>query len=465
MRRYLVFADATLSLFMMAIDTTAVAVAFPHITRDLGTNILWTAWSMSIYQLAATMIMPLAGKLSDSLGRRKVFLTALVLFTSSSFLCGWAPNILVLIVFRFVQGVGGGCFLPTASGIVSDHFPESRQSAIGMFSSIFAIGGIVGPNLGGWLVDRYSWRSIFYINVPIGIGLVILTLLLLKDPEETTRTRLDLHGASLFSGAMLFLMVGLNLIAEKISRSTFLFAALSICVSLSLIILFFREEKKASDPFFDLALLKQRPFLAANIYNMMIGACLFGVLAFVPFYAISVYKLSVLDSGLILTPRSIGMIAASVATSLLLKRWGYRWPMLLGLLVTCGITVLLGQSLRPLSLGMPIGDTEFLALLIMASGIGAGITLPPSNNACIELMPEKVATITGLRGMFRSVGGVLGISFVTVILHLSSSPASGFRVTFTTFGLGLLLALPLIFAMPSGRDLSSMRRAESVQMP
>lgn len=148
MHRYLIFMNVALCLFMASIDITVVAVAFPNLTRDLGTNILWAAWTISVYQLAVTIIMPLAGKLSDSLGRKKIFLNSLILFTTSSFLCGLAPNIYFLVAFRFLQGIGGGCFLPTAAGIVSDHFPKSRQSALGLFSSIFAIGGIVGPNLG-----------------------------------------------------------------------------------------------------------------------------------------------------------------------------------------------------------------------------------------------------------------------------------------------------------------------------
>ncbi len=158
MRRYFIFATAGLGLLMSSIDGSVVAVAFPHLIRDLGTNVLWAAWTMSIYYIALTMGLPIGGNLSDSFGRKRVFLFSLVLFTGSSMGCGIAPNIYVLIVFRFLQGIGGASFLPTASGIVSDHFPENRQTAIGLFSGIFNIGNIIGPNLGGWIVSRYSWR-------------------------------------------------------------------------------------------------------------------------------------------------------------------------------------------------------------------------------------------------------------------------------------------------------------------
>ncbi len=148
MRRYLIFASAGLGLLMYTIDATAVAVAFPHFMRELHTNVLWAGWTISIYYIGVTIAMPLAGNLSDTFGRKKVFLISLIFFTGSSLACGLATNIYMLISFRFLQGIGGASFFPTASGIVSDYFPENRQTAIGLFSSIFSVGGIIGPNLG-----------------------------------------------------------------------------------------------------------------------------------------------------------------------------------------------------------------------------------------------------------------------------------------------------------------------------
>jgi len=199
-------------------------------------------------------------------------------------------------------------------------------------------------------------------------------------------------------------------------------------------------------------LLKSKPFLAANLLNMFVGAGVFGIFAFIPLYATSVHKLSTLISGVILTPRSLGIIPASTITSFLLRRWGYRWPMVLGLIIISLTTILLGQDLQLWRMmGIHLGIAEILAFIVLVSGMGIGIALPASNNACIELMPEKVATITGLRGMFRTVGGVLGISLITFILHLSSNPGIGFRITFISFGLGLLFAIPLVFLMPAGK--------------
>ena len=453
MRPYLVFGSVSLSLLMYSIDSTVVAVAFPHFIKDLNTNVLWAAWTISIYLVAVTSVMPLMGKLSDSFGRKKVFLGSLALFTTSSLACGLAPNIYSLVAFRFLQGIGGASFLPTAAGIVSDQFPDQRERAIGLFTSIFPIGGIVGPNLGGWMVSQYSWRYIFYINLPIGIGLFFLILILLEDSKILSRPPIDFVGASFFFGAVLFLMLGLNLIAENFSISSLLLPALFWIASFSFLLLFFRQEKKEPNPILDMASLRSKPFLAANLYNMMIGAGVFGIFPFLPLYATSIHKLSTLVSGMILTPRSLGVMSASAITSFLLKRWGYRWPMILGLTVISLSTILLGgQGLQLLrTLGAHWGVAEILAILIMFTGIGIGIALPASNNACIELMPEKVATITGLRGMFRYVGGAFGISLITIILHSSSSPANGFKTTFISFGVGLLFTIPLVFLMPTGK--------------
>ena len=453
MHRYLIFISVGLGLLMYTIDSTAVAVAFPNFIKEFDTNVLWAGWTISIYLVAVTSVMPLMGNLSDNFGRKKVYLISLILFTASSLACGLAPNIYALVAFRFLQGVGGASFLPTAAGIVSDQFPEHRERAVGLFTSIFPIGGIVGPNLGGWIVSRYSWRYIFFINLPIGISLIALIMILLEDSEGLSRPHIDFVGASFFFGAILFLMFGLNLIAESFSISSLLLTVTFLVVSFSFLYLFFRQEKKASNPILDMALLRSKPFLAANLYNMMVGTGVLGIFTFIPLYATSVHKLSTLVSGMLLTPRSLGVIVASAITSFLLKRWGYRWPMVLGLIITSLSTVLLGgQGSRLLRMiGIHLGIAEILAVLVMGTGIGVGIALPASNNACIELMPEKVATITGLRGMFRSVGGAFGISLITIILHLSSTPANGFRITFISFGLGLLFTIPLVFLMPAGK--------------
>lgn len=453
MRSYLIFASAGLSLVMWSIDSTVVAVALPQLVKDLHTNILIAAWTMSIYLIAITSFMPLMGNLSDTFGRKRIFLISLILFTGSSLACGLVSNIYSLIAFRFLQGIGGASFLPTTSGIVSDQFPENREKAIGLFTSIFPIGGIIGPNLGGWIVSQYSWRYIFYINLPIGIILIAMVWILLKGSKKSERPRVDFKGAFLFLGTIVFFMLGLNRVAEISSGSSLLLAGVFFAAAVFSLYLFLQQETKIANPIMDLALLKSKPFLAANLYNLLIGAGVMGVFSFIPFYATSVYHVSTLVSGIILTPSSVAVIPASAITSFLLRRWGYRGPMIWGMVIMSLSTILLGQHGMELlqDIGIHFGTAGTLSILIMIGGIGMGIALPASNNAVIELMPNKVSTITGLRGTFRSVGAAIGISVVTIILHLSSSPAIGFRVIFISFGLIPLFTIPLVFLMPTGK--------------
>ncbi len=301
-------------------------------------------------------------------------------------------------------------------------------------------------------MSRYSWRYVFYVNLPIGVLLIALILILLKDSRVLSRPRIDLAGASFMSGAILFLMLGLNVIGESFSPASLLAATLFLVFSLFLGALFLRQERKDKNPLFDLDLLQSKPFLAANTSNLVVGAISFGVSSFIPFYATSVHNLSTMMSGLILTPRSGGLIVASVITSFLLRRWGYRRPMVWGFIIVSVATILLAPGL-PLwgATGVRLNRAELLSLLLLSTGIGMGIVFPAANNACIELMPNKVATIVGLRNTFRTVGGALGVSLITFIVHLSSSPAKGFTVTFISFGLALLCSIPLLFLMPAGK--------------
>jgi EmrB/QacA subfamily drug resistance transporter len=452
MRRYFIFATAGLSLFMVSIDGSVVAVAVPTLIKDLNTSLLWAAWSMSIYLIAVTMAMPICGNLSDSLGRKRVLLVSLVVFTASSVGCGLSSNIYMLILFRFIQGIGGASFLPTASGIVSDHFPENRATVIGLFSSIFNIGNIVGPNLGGWIISRYSWRYVFYINLPIGIALALLILVLLKSSRISSRQRTDYAGAGLMAASILFLMFGLNSIAESQTFFSLLLAALFIALSLTSGFLLFRHERNEEKPILDLVLLRSRPFLAANMLNLITGAGALGILSFIPYYATSVHGLSTMMSGMIMTPRSLGVVCTSIVTSFLLVRLGYRRPMVVGIALMAFFTAFLGAGLpawgfAAARLGVPL----VISILLFFNGIGAGIAFPATNNACIELMPDKVATIVGLRGMFRTVGAALGVSLITFTLHVSGDPATGCALSFVACGVALALAIPLVFLMPSGR--------------
>src|SRR3954452_9830107 len=192
-RRWTFFVLACLSLLMFSIDFTIVAVALQRIVDDLHTTLVLVGWTVTAFALAQTVILPLIGKLGEKYGQMRVFVACVVLFIVGSLLCGLAPNIYVLIACRVLQALGGGGFMPSATAIVAREFPESRSKMIGLFASIIPLGGIIGPNLGGYIIEHFGWREGFLVNVPIGI---IVVPILLWQMRASGQHRAPVRGAN-----------------------------------------------------------------------------------------------------------------------------------------------------------------------------------------------------------------------------------------------------------------------------
>jgi len=343
-RGYVFFGLAALSLMMFSIDSTVVAVALPTVMGDLHTSLAWTGWTLTAYTLTQITVMPLAGKLSESFGRMRVFLACVVLFTVGSLLCGLAPNIYVLIGCRVLQALGGGGFLPSAAGIVAREFPRERARMIGLFSSIFPLGGIIGPNLGGLIVEHWSWRQVFLINVPIGAVVLLVLWRQARTPETRAQRNIDVVGAVLFASAITALLLALSMLGnDPTFWSSPLFGGLLVGSAL-LLAAFGWQELRVAEPVLDLRLVMRSPFLAVNIYNFWFGACVFGFFAFIPYFAVVQFGMSPAESGAVLTPRSVVMMATSMVVSLLLVRVGYRAPMIAGMALIVVSLELLSQG-------------------------------------------------------------------------------------------------------------------------
>ena len=451
---YITFAIVSLALIMSSIDSTIVSVSLPTMITELHTNLAYVGWTLTGYQFSTCIIMPLAGKLSDELGRKRLFIIAVIVFTASSAAAGFAPSICWLIIFRIMQGAGGGAFMPSATGIISDTFGERRRTtAIGLFNSIFPIGAIIGPNLGGFLIDHFSWRWIFFVNIPIGVLLLLLgTLILPKGKAPEGKRSLDLAGAGLFSGAIVSILYGLTAWANNPGQIGPLTWGLFV-VGIIFIYLFARHESKTTQPMIELKLLKWRPFLAANIYNFMFGFAVLGFFSFIPLYATYAYGMTAEQSGLILTPRSIAMIAVSALTSIFIIRFRYRLPMIIGLIIVSIMLFLLSRGYHDVSiLGLGLHNLLLLAMIVSLGGIGIGIANPAANNAVLDLIPEKIAAVAGLRGMFRVTGGVMGTAVVVLLLSHYQDKGVGFQQISLLFGFILLLIIPVVFLIPDSAD-------------
>jgi EmrB/QacA subfamily drug resistance transporter len=452
MRRYIIFTVAILTLLTAAISGTVVAVAFPNIVSSFNTSLILAGWVLSINQLACTMGMPLVGKIGDAYGNKSTFIFCICLFTGATILCALAPNIETLILFRFIQGFGMGGFLPTATALIAEQFPDRRQQAIGLLSSGYAIGTIIGPNLGGWLTESFGWQSTFWVFVPFGF-LMMIAMWFLLPKTRGKGGKLDLVGAGFLTSILSAIMVGISLMGNSQQGIPWVQVSLFFALSAILLIIFLKRQAKVKNPIIDVQILQEKRFLASNVYNFVVGIAIFAITSFIPLYAVSIFNMSTFYSGLVMTPRSIGVLIASIIISLYLIRWGYRKPMIIGTIISSVSLIMMGIAGPNTTLfGWQINGFLILSFIMFMNGVAQGIVLPAANNACIELMPEKVGTITGVRGMFRQVGGAIGISVTTLTLHNSGNMQQGFFLVLMGTAVILLMSLPLIFMMPKNAN-------------
>jgi MFS family permease len=321
-RRFLIFAIVSIALMMSSVDQTIVATALPALQHDLHAQVNWSSWTITIYALGQVLMMPLAGKLGDQFGRKQVFLAAAVVFTAASLCCGLADNIYLLIVLRGIQALGGGAFMPSATGIVTSIFGKDRDRAVGLFASIFPIGGIIGPVLGGLFVTYWSWRGIFLVNLPIGIVLLILGTIFIPDIARRPDSHLDIRGIVLLGCTLLSAMFGIAYLGGADGSPLSAQFLIPECVALVAATSFVRHAARAQSPFISLRFLAGRGFGVMNLLNFLYGSAVLGFGPLVPLYAEDRYGLPALAAGTLLTARAVGMITTAGAAVYLLRRTG-----------------------------------------------------------------------------------------------------------------------------------------------
>jgi EmrB/QacA subfamily drug resistance transporter len=453
--RYLFYGLASVSMLMFAVDSSIVTVALRTLVVDLDTTLAWAGWILTGYALTQTVAMPVVGKLAEQFGEMRVFVICVVVFIVGSLFCGLATNVYMLIACRVLQALGGGGIMPSAVSIIARAFPESRNRMLGLFTSIFPIGGIIGPNVGGLLLEHFSWRVLFLVNVPVGLIVVPLLARQIaaydgrRAANAGPKRRLDVVGAGLFGGAMVALLMSLTFIAKDPSIVWTPTLWLMVAASIGLFALFGWQEGRVAEPVIDLTLVTRHPFAIVNLHNFLFGACVWGCFAFVPYYAAVQYHMGPLESGAIMTPRSITAIVLGTATSFLMVRLGYRLPIVVGLALISISNIVLGLGLLGNEFaGVVVAPFVLMAITVGVAGIGTGLVMPAANNAVLDLMPERAGVISGMRGMFRSTGGIIGTAVIVVALSLSEDQAAGLRTMFTVYGILLLVAIPLTFAIP-----------------
>jgi EmrB/QacA subfamily drug resistance transporter len=437
-----------MALLMSSLDGTIVATALHAIQDGLHTSINWTSWVITAYSVGLVLALSLAGKLSDRFGRRRFFLVSVAVFAGASLCCGLADNIYLLIALRAVQAAGGAGFTPSATGIITENFGQARDKAVGLFGSIFPIGSMIGPIFGGLFVSYWSWRGIFFVNVPIGILLIVCCLRYVpRDPEREDRARrpLDITGMVLLGVGTLALMLGISYLGEVgASAASPLFVA-PMAAGLIGLALFGRHIRRVSDPFIAPRLIAGRGFGAVNVINILYGGAVSGLLALVPLYAVDRYRISALGSGTVLTAEGVAVIALSSLAAMALRRTGYRWPMYIGSAITAvGVA---GLAIHPGGLS----PYAWLALTACVIGIGTGLSSPASRNAGLQLAPDQSAALAALRSTGRMVGQIAVVSITTTIIAQSASPGELQAKVFVVFAVLLVACLPVIARVPEHR--------------
>lgn len=420
----LVLAGLMLGILLAALDQTVVGTSLAKIVENIG-GFEHFAWLISAYLLASVIVIPIAGKLSDIYGRRPIYMAGMAVFLIGSALCGTATDIYQLIGYRAVQGLGGGAIFPVALATIADLFPPSERGKIGgVFGAVFGLSSVIGPFVGGWIVDYVhiadiaSWRWVFYVNIPVGIvGILFVGLFF---PRITTKhtAKIDYAGIvtltlALLSGLMITVWGG-----DTYAWSSWQIFGLGALSAISLAA-FVMIEGKAADPILPLVLFKDPIFSVSVVVSLLSGAVMFAIISFMPTYLQGVVGMSATYAGTALIPLSIGIVAGAASSGALMKKFGYK-PFGVGGFALAIVGYVLLSTL---------GDRPSITLAIaymLVLGLGIGFTIQTFIIAVQNSVQKKfVGVATSSITLFRMLGAAVGVTVLGTIL--SRNLADGIR--------------------------------------
>ena len=394
-----------LALFLGALDQTIVGTALPQIITDLRGANLYT-WVVTIYLLASTVTVPIYGKLSDMYGRKPLLLAGVGLFLTGSVLAGLSQNIEQLIIFRGIQGLGAGALFPIALATIGDLYsPKERGRYQGLFGAVFGLASLIGPALGGWLTDTFSWHLIFYVNLPIGLISIAIILIELPTIKGRANQKIDFLGAAVFAAGIIPVLIGLT----NVQTSEFATPEVAglISIGLALLGLFLFIEARVAEPIIPLELFRNRTFAAAAAASFFASVGFFAAIIFLPRYFQAVLGETATDSGYATLPLLLGVIVSSVTAGLLVARRGRYKVLILGAILLIAAASLLLTNIK--------ADTDpwLLRLWMFLAGIGIGPTLSVFTIVVQNAVPFKfLGAATSNLTFFRQVGGSVGLAIV-----------------------------------------------------
>ena len=400
---------------MEVLDTSVANVALPHIAGSLSAGVGESTWVLTSYLVSNAIVLPLTGWFSRLFGRKNFFLACTGIFVVTSLLCGLAPSLPLLVFFRVIQGAGGGGLQPVSQAILVDTFPREKQ---GMAMAIYGMGVVVaptiGPTVGGWITDNYSWRWIFLINVPIGIISLMLTSLLITDPPHAARKpgsakQIDYIGLSLIAIGLGFAQV----VLDKGQRDDWFgshFILWSTIIAAAALLFATIWELKTRNPVVELHLLAERNFLVSTFMMYVLGFVMYGTTVLLPILMQTLMGYTATQSGIVIFPGGVCVLIALPIVGRLLARFEARWLVVFGLVFLAVGLIQLSHLTLDVSMSTPIWDW-------VVSRLGTAFLFVPINVMAFYYVPkDKTNQATGLINLARNIGGSMGISFVTTML-------------------------------------------------
>ncbi len=412
--KWLITVTVMLPAIMEIIDTSVANVALPHMQGSLNAGTDEVTWVLTSYLVSNAVVLPMTGWLARVFGRKRFQMTCIVLFTLASLLCGAAPNLELLILFRIIQGAAGGALIPISQAIMMETFPPHQR---GMAMAIFGVGAmfgpIVGPALGGWITDNLNWRWIFYINLPIGIIALVMNLFFIFDPAYLKRMgaalKIDYWGLFLLTTSMGSLQVILDKgQQEDWFNSPFIIIFSLICV-VSLVALIW-VELTHEHPIINLRLFKNVSFSAGNFIMFIVGFCLYSSITLIPLFLQTLMGYSATDAGMVLAPGGIAtLITMPIVGAMLQKRDG-RKIVFAGLLIGA-VSMFIMQRL---SLEASYADFVWPRIVL---GVGLAMIFVPLTTVTLATIPrQEMGNATGMFNLLRNLGGSVGIAVAATLL-------------------------------------------------
>ena len=411
-RRWGVLAILCVGVFMLLLDGTIVNIAIPDIMVAFKTGFSQVEWVMNAYLLVFAVLLITTGRLGDLYGRKLMFAVGLCLFTLSSLACGLAPATGWLIAFRALQGLGGAFMMPNTLSIIANVFAaHERGKALGFWGGVSGFSLALGPSLGGLLVEAGSWRWIFFINVPIGVILLALTLRYVPESTDPTSVKqVDLLGVTVLTAALFALTFAL-IEGQKYGWTSGLILGLFVGAVLGFA-LFAWIERRQIQPLIDLSLFRNRTFTVTNFVALLLFFGMMGVFFLLPVFLEAILGYSAIKAGLVMTPLAAIVIVASPLSGALSDRVGPRWLMFFGMLIA-GLGFFLTRRVM-----VTHGSWESLVVPFVVSGFGIGMVTPPSTSAVMgSVVAERAGQASGVLSSVRQIGSVLGIAVLGAVLQ------------------------------------------------